>query len=105
MRVPRNVICTYQGSGVVPRRIEYGSPRVDRPTAVRTGQWPPARRRGTIAVVGVTHDLPRGTVTFLFTDIEGSARLLKQLGDRYGELLEAHRRLLREAAEAHDGRT
>ena len=29
-------------------------------------------------------ELPTGTVTFLFTDIEGSTRLLQDLGDRYG---------------------
>ena len=49
-------------------------------------------------------ELPQGTVTFLFTDIEGSTRLLKALGDRYGEVLEAHRRILREAAQARGGR-
>jgi class 3 adenylate cyclase/streptogramin lyase len=49
-------------------------------------------------------ELPRGTVTFLFTDIEGSTRLLKQLGDRYGEALAEHQRILREAAEAREGR-
>jgi len=42
-------------------------------------------------------ELPKGTVTFLFTDIEGSTRLLKQLGDRYGEVLADHERLLRAA--------
>jgi YVTN family beta-propeller protein len=42
-------------------------------------------------------DLPSGTVTFLFTDIEGSTRLLQKLRDRYGELLADHHRLLREA--------
>jgi class 3 adenylate cyclase len=45
----------------------------------------------------VRRDLPSGTVTFLFTDIEGSTRLLDALGDGYGEALEAHRRLLRQA--------
>lgn len=40
----------------------------------------------------------------LFTDIEGSTRLLKQLGDRYGDLLADHRRLLRAAFTAHGGR-
>ena len=42
-------------------------------------------------------DLPSGTVTFLFTDIEGSTRLLEALGEHYGEALEAQRRLLRHA--------
>jgi WD40 repeat protein/class 3 adenylate cyclase/energy-coupling factor transporter ATP-binding protein EcfA2 len=40
---------------------------------------------------------PSGTVTFLFTDIEGSTRLLEQLRGRYAELLSDHRRILREA--------
>jgi class 3 adenylate cyclase len=42
--------------------------------------------------------LPTGTVTFLFTDIEGSTALLQRLGDsRYADVLAEHRRLLREA--------
>jgi class 3 adenylate cyclase len=41
-------------------------------------------------------ELPTGTVTFLFTDIEGSTRLLHALGpDAYTEALAEHRRLLR----------
>ncbi|HEX7254551.1 MAG TPA: adenylate/guanylate cyclase domain-containing protein [Gaiellaceae bacterium] len=40
--------------------------------------------------------LPGGTVTFLFSDIEGSTRLLEQLGDRYAEVHREHRRILRE---------
>jgi class 3 adenylate cyclase len=40
--------------------------------------------------------LPGGTVTFLFTDIEGSTRLLQQLGDSYGDVVRDHRKLLRE---------
>src|SRR5438552_587904 len=47
--------------------------------------------------------LPSGTVTFVFTDVESSTRLLERLGDRYGEALEAHRRMLREAIGAHGG--
>ncbi len=39
-------------------------------------------------------DLPKGTVTLLFTDIEGSTRLLQQLGERYTDLLEECRQLL-----------
>src|SRR5439155_1644293 len=48
-------------------------------------------------------ELPSGTVTFLFTDIEGSTRLLKQIGERYAEALRDHQRLLRTAFAAHDG--
>jgi DNA-binding NarL/FixJ family response regulator/class 3 adenylate cyclase len=48
--------------------------------------------------------LPSGTVTFLFTDIEGSTRLLKQLGEGYGEVLAEHQRLLRAAFEQAAGR-
>jgi predicted ATPase/class 3 adenylate cyclase len=39
--------------------------------------------------------LPTGTVTFLFTDIEGSTRLLQRLGERYPDVVMAHRTLLR----------
>jgi len=47
--------------------------------------------------------LPTGTVTFLFSDIEGSTRLLAALGDRYPPLLEAHSQIVRSAIVAHDG--
>src|SRR5919109_2212082 len=48
--------------------------------------------------------LPTGTVTFLFTDVEGSTRLLEELGaDRYAEALTDHRRALREAFGRHGG--
>ena len=48
-------------------------------------------------------DLPAGRVTFLFTDIEGSTRLLRALGERYGEALSDHRRLLRACFVQHGG--
>jgi class 3 adenylate cyclase len=48
-------------------------------------------------------ELPSGAVTFLFTDIEGSTRLVKQLRDRYPEALHEHQRLLRAAFAAHRG--
>lgn len=48
-------------------------------------------------------DLPTGTVTFLFTDIEGSTRLLQQLGAAYADVLADHRRVLREAATRFSG--
>ena len=47
--------------------------------------------------------LPGGTVTFVFTDIEDSTGLLKQLGERYGEVLSEHRRLVRETLAAANG--
>jgi class 3 adenylate cyclase len=47
--------------------------------------------------------LPSGTVTFVFTDIQGSTALLKQLGDRYEGVLSEHRRLMRERFAEHGG--
>jgi predicted ATPase/class 3 adenylate cyclase len=52
----------------------------------------------------VRRDLPSGTVTFLFTDIEGSTKLLHERGaDEYGKALAEHRRILREAFVAEGG--
>jgi predicted ATPase/class 3 adenylate cyclase len=52
----------------------------------------------------VRGDLPAGTVTFLFTDVEGSTKLLRELGaEGYAEALAEHRRTIREAAAAHGG--
>jgi class 3 adenylate cyclase/tetratricopeptide (TPR) repeat protein len=48
-------------------------------------------------------ELLTGTVTFLFTDIEGSTQLLKRLGKQYGEALADHREILRSAAREHGG--
>jgi DNA-binding NarL/FixJ family response regulator/class 3 adenylate cyclase len=54
--------------------------------------------------MSASSDRPTGTVTFLFTDIEGSTRLLKEVGHAaYEELLATHRRLLRDAIEQGDG--
>ena len=47
---------------------------------------------------------PSGTVTFLFSDVEGSTRLLQALGDRYDELIGAHNRLLRDVFARFGGR-
>ncbi len=49
-------------------------------------------------------ELPQGTVTFLFTDIEGSTPLLERVGPTvYGEILEHHHRLIRRACADHGG--
>jgi class 3 adenylate cyclase len=49
-------------------------------------------------------ELPSGTVTFLFSDIEGSTRLLQQLGGRWPELVRAHNSIMREAFANSGGR-
>ncbi len=59
---------------------------------VETGQRPPSMP-----------NLPRGTVTLLFTDIEGSTRLLQCLGERYPDVLAECRGLLRAAFHQHHG--
>jgi len=51
----------------------------------------------------MARDLPSGTLTFLFTDVEGSTRLLQSLPDQYGEIVETQRRLIRAAVVAHGG--
>ena len=48
-------------------------------------------------------ELPTGTVTFLFTDIEGSTRLLDEMGDAYADLLAEHRQTLRAVFTEHGG--
>ena len=48
-------------------------------------------------------ELPGGTVTFAFTDVEDSTELLKRLGDGYAELLTAHRKIMRETFSARGG--
>ena len=49
-------------------------------------------------------ELPSGTVTFLFSDIEGSTRLLQRLGERWGDLVATHNRIMREGFAAAGGR-
>jgi class 3 adenylate cyclase len=49
-------------------------------------------------------ELPTGTVTFLFTDIEDSTKLLQQLGEGYVAVLGEHHRILRKAVGEQGGR-
>ena len=49
-------------------------------------------------------ELPTGTVTFLFTDIEGSTRLLRHLGEGYVAVVDEHHQILRKAVEDQGGR-
>jgi len=54
-------------------------------------------------MAGSMTDLPSGAVTFLFSDIEGSTRLVKALRERYAQVLADHRRLVRAAIASHAG--
>jgi len=47
--------------------------------------------------------VPSGTVTFAFTDIEGSTKLLQELGDGYGDVVSAHRKIIRTSFGEHGG--
>src|SRR5919106_1336173 len=73
-----------------------GPARSDR----RHNEPPPMRKGGEDERGG---ELPTRTVPFLFTDIEGSTRLLDALGDRYPAVLETHQAILREAFAARGG--
>jgi class 3 adenylate cyclase len=52
---------------------------------------------------GTAVSFPGGTVTFLFTDVEGSTRLLQELGDGYGQVVADHRRILRDVFQQAGG--
>lgn len=60
------------------------------------------KRDGILAVMAL-RDLPVGTVSFMFTDIEGSTRLLQDLGDAFGPVLERHNQLVLDIAGEHRG--
>jgi class 3 adenylate cyclase len=84
------------------------------PLGAAAGAAPPAPPRGLTAggaaptlAAGTPMtdpaDLPEGTVTFLFTDLEGSTRLLAADPAAYGEAVRRHHALLQRAVEAHGG--
>jgi predicted ATPase/class 3 adenylate cyclase/DNA-binding XRE family transcriptional regulator len=75
------------------------APTPDAPGAVDVPGTPEAPGASTPSTA-----LPTGTVTLLFTDIEGSTKLLQQLGDAFAIALGAHQALLRAAFAAHAGR-
>ncbi len=95
-------------TGLVVDAADIGPPFIrvgGRPAGMRRSPSPQARRKPThvhssepITTTVTRSDLPTGTVTFLFTDIEGSTRLLHALGTQaYADALARHRALLRQA--------
>src|SRR3954453_8385713 len=82
---------------------------VDR-SSIQTASHGKTHRRGWTGASSRGHDrlrmrddLPRGTVTFVFTDVAGSTRLLQEHGDAYAGLLAAHRDVVRAALRRHSG--
>jgi class 3 adenylate cyclase len=59
---------------------------------------------GAVLQAGRASELPPGTVTFLFTDLEGSTQLLRRLGDAYAEVISEHRGLVESVVARHEGR-
>ena len=87
----RRLLAAARKYGIVPIGFFDGQLRNERLQA-ETG-------RRAVDVAG----LPRGRVTFLMTDIEGSTALLRDLGDRYARLLRGVRTLIRTSVRAHAG--
>jgi predicted ATPase/class 3 adenylate cyclase len=56
-----------------------------------------------VSIKTMRSDLPSGTVTFLFTDIEGSTKLSQQYADELPALLARHKEILNQAIEMHNG--
>jgi YVTN family beta-propeller protein len=77
--------------GAILRRDEV----LDAPSSSQVSPAPVGREESATA--------PVGTVTMLFTDIEGSTALVERLGEAYGDLRADHQRLLRAAFERHGG--
>ena len=92
---------------MAPSRPGVGPVSASHSASLRKTSWgspvPFARSIRQNAIVQSMRALPSGTVTFLFTDIEESTRLLHELGPVYVEALGEHRRVLRGAFAAHRG--
>src|SRR5215211_3219249 len=73
-------------------------------SASRSAAFQARLLRGRDGRVPIVTTLPSGTVTFLFSDIEGSTRLTRELRDDWGAVLADHRSLLREAFDERGGR-
>src|SRR5258706_7827323 len=100
-RPPPRSRCGSAGRHYVTRAHPH--PRRTRHEGQEIGRLQPRLTRVKCIIIGTMRSLPSGTVTFLFTDIEGSTKLLQQHGDRYADLLGEHRRILRNAFSGRGG--
>src|SRR5436309_775535 len=92
------------GSGATGAPSTKPTPRDSTSPTARLQGATPWNLRGERGILWVVGELPGGSVTFLFTDIEGSTKLLHELGAKaYDEALVEHRRLLRQAFSRHGG--
>jgi predicted ATPase/class 3 adenylate cyclase len=89
--------------GVVAMLVGIGLELRRRRQPQQAAQAGPAPRPGPRPPRSDPEALPTGTVTFLFTDIEGSTRLLQELGDRYAAVRDGHAAIVRQAVEAGGG--
>ena len=78
---------------------QMSRPLSDRPSGGMLRRWLDAPTPS----AGSMTNLPSGAVTFLFSDIEGSTRLVKVLRERYAQVLAEHRRLVRTAIASQAG--
>ena len=72
-------------------------------TTVERGLRDPAKRRQLVGTTERSAPLPKGVLTFLFTDIEGSTRLATELGDAWLDVLMTHHAILRDTFTAFGG--
>ena len=89
------------------RTRQFRSPSVGPLLAVSGAipHWPSARSGAMLTVWSVAYSCSTETLTFLFTDIEGSTALLSRLGEaHYAQVLADHHRIIRAGLSAHDGR-
>lgn len=91
------------GPRMTPNTVSRSRHPADQPSVDALHAGPLALRVGLVCN-GEVERLPAGTVTMLFSDIEGSTMLLSKLGDRYVDALAAHRAILRSAWARWDGR-
>ncbi len=94
----------YSGGGGIRTHGPVAGPTIFKTVPFdRSGTPPVEQRTPRRATIGGVRELPQGTVTFLFTDVESSTDLTRRLAERYAGVLADSRHLLRAALEEHGG--